>query len=130
MFGLFKKRDDFEFHRSRTRKLLLTAHKQFKRADDYYQEMDNYNLEISESARKYEAALRCTRKAHSALKEAIWNAQKSVQESKGDQDKLRKINAVASAFKGMGGEEFFTSPEIIELWNKSIRQWATEFKSI
>lgn len=108
----------YQFHVDRLRKMLVVAHKRFKRADQYLSGRGFF---------KESSAHGATEKAHGALKEAIWNAHQAIKLTNGDADRLMKTKAVVNAFRKMDGAEFFVDERIAETWDKAIGKWCAEF---
>ena len=126
MFGIFKSKktssENFEFHKDRTRKLLEKAQDRFDRADRYLTGEGFGGDPIKTSS-----AQGAIGKGHSALKEAIWNAQEAIKYGNTEQEKILRIKSVIDEFTETSGEELFAHPSVIEAWDAAMKQWSGEF---
>ncbi len=129
MFGIFKSKkkysENFEFHKDRTRKLLEKAQDRFNRADEYLTGEGFGGVSVKTSS-----AQGAIRKGHSALKEAIWNAQKAIKYGNSEQEKILQIKSVIDEFTETNGEEMFAHPSVIEVWDAAMKQWNSEFNTL
>ena len=110
--------ENFEFHKDRTRKLLEKAQDRFNRADDYLTGEGLGGVSVKTSS-----AQGAIRKGHSALKEAIWNAQKAIKYGNSEQEKILQIKSVI--------DEFTETPFPFKLdtyLSASCLSWDTEFE--
>jgi hypothetical protein len=129
MFGIFKSKKtsskNFEFHKDRMRKLLEKAHDRFDRADRYLT-----GEGFGGVTAKTSAAQGAIGKGHSALKEAIWNAQEAIKYGNNEQEKILRIKSVIDEFTETNGEELFAHPSVIEVWDAAMKQWNSEFNKL
>lgn len=125
-FSSFKDSDyNFNFHKDRTEKLLAKAQDRFNRADKYL-----CGEGFGDDLTKHLSAQGAIGKAYSILKEAIFNADKAIKYSSGDQEKNIQIKAVVNAFSSISGVEIFIDPSVIEAWDKAMSQWVKEFNQL
>jgi len=125
-FSSFKDSDyNFNFHKDRTKKLLAKAQDRFIRADKYL-----CGEGFGDNSTKHLAAQGASGKAHSILKEAIFNAHEAIKYGHGNQEKSMQIQAVVNAFAVVSGVEIFVHPSIIEAWDDAMGQWVKEFNQL
>jgi len=125
-FSSFKDSDyNFNFHKDRTKKLLAKAQDRFIRADKYL-----CGEGFGDDSTKHLSAQGAIGKAHSILKEAIFNARDAIKYGHRDQEKNIQIKAVVSVFTSTKGVEIFIDPSVIETWDKAMSQWLNEFNQL
>lgn len=125
-FSAFKDPNkNFNFHKDRTRSLLTKAQDRFNRADQYL-----CGEGFGGDSTKRSSAQGAIRKAHSILKEAIFNARDAIKYGRGNQEKNMQIKDIVNDFASISGVEIFTHPSIIEEWDKAMSQWVEEFNLI
>lgn len=128
MFGIFFKKNsdqNFIFHKDRMEKLLEKALNNFIRSDKYLN-----NEGFGGDSIKISSAQGATGKAHSALKEAIWNVQEAIKYSKNDYEKISQIKNLVTVFTTMKGEKIFLHPSIVKEWDAAMKQWSGEFNQL
>ena len=128
MFGIFCKKNseqNFVFHKDRMGKLLEKAQNNFIRSDKYLN-----NEGFGGNSIKISSAQGAVGKAHSALKEAIWNAQKAIKYSKNDYEKISQIKILVTMFTTLKGETIFLNPSIVKKWDGAMKQWSGEFNQL
>ena len=127
--GFFSRYKDsnynFDFHKERTKTLLTKAQDRFNRADKYL-----CGEGFGDDLTKRLSAKGAIGKAHSILKEAIFNAHEAIKYGHGNQEKRMQIQAVVNAFASISGVEMFVHPSIIEAWDEAMSRWVKEFNQL